>query len=146
MRRKRKGFCQCGCGRKTAIAAQNRNGNLVGEPVQFLRGHNFSSKTRPPIKHGAARKGAWAPEYRTFWNAKMRCENPRVKCFPNYGGRGIKFLFTSYQEFFAAVGPRPKGLTLDRINNDGNYEPGNVRWATHQQQYANQRKPSRKRA
>jgi hypothetical protein len=56
-----------------------------------------------------------------------------------YGGRGIKFLFTSFEQFLAELGPRPSGMSLDRIENDGNYEPGNVRWATRSEQVQNRR-------
>jgi len=78
------------------------------------------------------------PEYNIYTAAQQRCNNPNVKCFKDYGGRGIKFLFTSFEQFFAELGPRPEGLTLDRINNDGNYEVGNVRWATRSEQRMNQ--------
>ena len=54
--------------------------------------------------------------------AKARCNNPNVKSYSDYGGRGIEFKFTSYGEFLDALGPRPLGYTLDRINNDGHYE------------------------
>jgi hypothetical protein len=65
--------------------------------------------------------------------------------FADYGGRGIKFLFDSFEQFFAELGPRPKGKTLDRIENDGNYEPGNVQWATPTEQLAH-RRPYKKAA
>jgi hypothetical protein len=87
------------------------------------------------IVHGMSR----TPEHRAFINAKYRCTNPNVQRWEDYGGRGIKFLFTSFAQFYAELGPRPEGKTLDRINNDGNYEPGNVRWATKAEQSANQR-------
>jgi hypothetical protein len=73
-------------------------------------------------------------------HAKYRCTNPKANGWKRYGGRGIKFLFTSFEQFFTELGPRPKGRSLDRINNEGNYEPGNVRWATPKQQGQNRRK------
>jgi hypothetical protein len=73
-------------------------------------------------------------EYRSYQAAKFRCSNPKCCKWQYYGGRGIKFLFTSFEQFFAELGPRPTGTTLDRIENDGNYEPGNVRWATWHEQ------------
>jgi hypothetical protein len=60
------------------------------------------------------------PKYQAYYDAKKRCANLND---PNYGGRGIKFLFTSFEQFFAELGLRPQGKTLDRIENDGNYEP-----------------------
>lgn len=74
-----------------------------------------------------------------------RCEDPRAKDYPIYGGRGISVCaewldvtgFITWIE--ANLGPRPDGMSLDRINPDGNYEPGNVRWATSAVQVANRR-------
>jgi hypothetical protein len=78
---------------------------------------------------------------------KTRCLNRNREDWPDYGGRGIKICerwLASFLDFFADVGPRPgPEYSIDRINNDGNYEPGNVRWATIKQQ-ANNRRPRRK--
>jgi hypothetical protein len=79
------------------------------------------------------------PEYVAYRGAKQRCNNERNAAYKNYGGRGIKFLFESFAQFFAVLGPRPEGLTLDRIDNDGHYEPSNVRWADYSTQIRNQR-------
>ena len=74
-----------------------------------------------------------------YSNAKQRCTNPKNKSYKDYGGRGIKFLFDSLQEFKEELGERPEGYTLDRIDNDGNYEKGNVRWASRSVQMQNRR-------
>lgn len=63
-------------------------------------------------------------------NAKRRCTNPKDKSFNNYGARGIKFNYPSFQAFLADLGPCPLGYVLDRENNDGHYEAGNCRWVT----------------
>lgn len=83
-------------------------------------------------------------EYNTYLRAKGRCTNPRQPDYSRYGGRGIEFRFTSFEQFFTELGRRPPGLSLDRINNDGHYEPGNVRWATRSQQVRNQRPRTRR--
>jgi hypothetical protein len=66
-----------------------------------------------------------------------RCRNPRCDKYQYYGGRGITVKFQSFSEFFAEVGPRPKGQSIDRIDTNGHYAPGNVRWATKIEQMRN---------
>jgi hypothetical protein len=74
---------------------------------------------------------------------QQRCTNPNAQGFEYYGGRGIKFLFSCFAEFYLDVGQRPTPEhSIDRINNDGHYEPGNVRWATRSMQNSNKRPPS----
>jgi hypothetical protein len=99
------------------------------------------------IRHGHNRRGKRTSEYRAFHTAKQRCQNRNDKHFKYYGKRGIKFLFKSFPEFLQEVGRRPEGRWLDRIDNDGNYEPGNLRWATHSESLKNRRMtPKRLRA
>lgn len=77
------------------------------------------------------------PEYRSFCKAKERC-NGITKDSHRYVARGIKFLFNSYEDFLKDIGRKPtQQHSLDRINNDGNYEVGNVRWATKSEQAMN---------
>ena len=80
---------------------------------------------------------------------RARCGNLKAPRYPAYGGRGIAVCdewMTSFEAFYEHVGPRPEGMSLDRINNDGNYEPGNVRWADAKQQANNRRPRPRKGA
>lgn len=84
--------------------------------------------------------GRRSPEFGAYWNAMYRCTHPSAPRYRHYGGRGIEFRFSSFGEFYAEVGPRPSNKhSIDRINNDGHYEIGNVRWATQKQQVANSR-------
>ena len=85
--------------------------------------------------HGMARTKV----YRIFCRAKERCENPNNDSYKYYGGRGIRFLWNSFEQFFAEMGHPPHGATLDRVNNDGDYAPGNCRWATKTEQQNNRR-------
>lgn len=79
---------------------------------------------------------------------KQRCYNPKQGKYRLYGGRGITVCDRwrySFESFLADMGERPAGKTLDRIDNDGNYEPGNCRWATPAEQIANRRPQKQRR-
>ena len=87
-------------------------------------------------------KGKRTPEQSAYKDAKARCSNPNNPRWKDYGGRGIKFLFNNFEQFLAELGRRPSTKhSLDRKNNDGNYEPGNVRWSTAKEQASNRRLP-----
>lgn len=81
-------------------------------------------------------------EYHSWQTAKERCHNPNNPGYQFYGKRGIVMCAKwrqSFQAFYQDMGPRPEGMSLDRIDPNGNYEPGNVRWATDKQQQRNKR-------
>ena len=80
--------------------------------------------------------------YRSWDGMLQRCHNPRNPRYPDYGGRGITVCerWCSFANFYADMGERPEGTSIDRIDNDGNYELGNCRWATASEQQRNQRR------
>jgi hypothetical protein len=94
----------------------------------------------PPLRRERRKE---SPEYRCYLNAQQRCNNSNHPQYKDYGGRGIQFKFESFQSFINELGLRPSGMQIDRVNVDGNYEAGNVRWATRKVQNNNRQKNKR---
>lgn len=134
--------CQCDCGKETLVAAQSLKSGAT-KSCGCFREESTAKRTRTHGHFTGPRKDIGSPTYRSYLNAKSRCTYPRVKCYNRYGGRGIRFLFTSFQQFLDELGPRPEGKTLDRKDVNGHYEPGNVRWATDEEQRKNRRPEQR---
>jgi hypothetical protein len=132
-------LCRCDCGTSTTVNSYSlRSG--ASRSCGCLKLELFRAQV---TKHGQCPKGNWTPLYRSWCSMKNRCLNPRATDFKNYGGRGIGIApewlndFTRFaQDMGEPLFPR---ATLDRIDNDGDYRPGNVRWATRAEQSRNQR-------
>jgi len=131
-------LCRCDCGNSKKVVGKDlRRGDT--RSCGCLARELMSARA----KHGHSRGGHPSPEYRAWKGMIRRCTAPRDRNYPNYGGRGISVYpgwVSNFQEFLAHIGPRPgREYSLDRERVDGNYEPGNVRWATNLQQQRNKR-------
>jgi hypothetical protein len=129
-------LCACDCGNTSiAIGCDLRSGKT-----------NSCGCRAGKRTHGLS--GSWV--YQCWWNMRSRCYNPNHPEYHLWGGRGIKMcdrwlnsVVDFHADILASIGDRPPAMSLDRRDNDGNYEPDNVRWATPAQQTANQRRVSK---
>lgn len=131
--RNRKWLCQCICG-KQAIVVQQCLTSSHTKSCGCLRSDVARAQE---TEHGQT-----GTQIYNCWKGMIdRCTNPRDKRYADYGGRGISVCtrWRVFANFLADMGPRPAGHSIDRIDNDGNYEPGNCRWATAKQQRGNRR-------
>lgn len=125
-------LCDCG----TAFAAS----------VKVLRRGDVRScgclRREVAAERSTTHGGTGSREYTTWKAMWQRCTNPRASKYRYYGGRGITVCarWRDFEAFLADMGPRPAGKSIDRVDPDGDYEPGNCRWATQREQVANRRR------
>jgi hypothetical protein len=133
--------CRCECGNLKEIHSRNLLSGSTSSCGCLQREARRECASVLNLTHGESRRGAFTPEYRAWRSMISRCEHKKYEYWDRYGGRGISVCEKwrrSYPAFLVDVGRRPsKSHTLDRKDNDGNYEPGNVRWATGNEQRRN---------
>lgn len=131
-------LCQCDCGNTAKIYTHY----LTTGHTKSCGCYSKELTIQRSTKHGYATRARKSKAYKIWDGIIERCTNPNSRAFKYYGGRGIEICErwrNNFENFLADMGEPPANCSIDRINNDGNYEPGNCRWATHKQQCRNQR-------
>jgi len=125
-------LCKCECGKEKVIRGYSlTSGN--SKSCGCVRLKNL-------IKRNTKHNMSNCPEYNAFMEMRKRCNNKNGERYSDYGGRGISIKYKDFMEFYNDVGKKPTPQhSIDRIDNDGNYEPGNCKWSTIKEQNRNSR-------
>ncbi len=146
-------LCRCECGTERVVASANLKRGL-SQSCGCLNRELSSKRLRNHkhcLKHGHAVDGKKSSEYNTWQSMNGRCTNPNNTGYELYGQRGITVCpewRDSFEAFLRDMGPKPlpkARYSIERIDNDGNYEPSNCRWATQSEQMLNQRRSRKNR-
>lgn len=126
--------CKCICGAEI---------ETLGNSLLTGRTCSCGCKNRDKLRELSTKHGkAYTSTYQTWINIKDRCLNEKNKAFKYYGGRGISVCeswLQSFENFLKDMGDKPEGLTIERLDVNGNYEPSNCKWATWDEQRKNKR-------
>lgn len=134
-------FCQCDCGSTKVIKGVDLRSGNSGSCGCRTRKKTLERFT----KHGATIGGKHSGAYRSWRSMKQRCNDPKAVNYDRYGALGIRYCeaWEKFEAFYADMGDRPEGFSLDRIDPRLGYEPGNCRWIPNNEQAKNQRKTVR---